>query len=207
MKGKKRNSKRQETKRQADLSSEKQRPSFLKVFHTYYDYELTKRSLRQEGVWRYHYRRSVKMMEKSLEELEKKIIRGPENSEWNKFLYFGRLFLSDIQSFEPNIPPSMREGKTHIAYREAASSIDKAFSGYFSSDAGRAGKASFTSLQGFSFADSSRRKLPADGMVQPGPAETELTRFISGSAGPLQIGKTYFLRLCLAMASLAMGIP
>ncbi|MDC7223971.1 MAG: J domain-containing protein [Spirochaetales bacterium] len=109
---------------------------FFEGVHTYYDYELTKRSLRQEGVWRYHYRKSVKLMEKALQEMEKLIFQTNVGTGWSKFLYFGNLFLGDIQSLEPNIPLSMRGSKTHIAYSEATTNIDKAFSEYFSAAPG-----------------------------------------------------------------------
>ena len=107
---------------------------FFEGVHTYYDYELTKRSLRQEGVWRYHYRRAVKMMNKAMDEWEKRTAAHPEDREEEKLLYFGRLFLADIEAPEPRIPRSMGDEKTHIAYREAVNSIDKAFSGFFSAE-------------------------------------------------------------------------
>jgi hypothetical protein len=119
-----------------DLYFSKATALFFKGVHTYYDYELTKRALRQEGVWRYHYRRSVKLIEKSLEEMEKIPQKQTSVNNWNIFIHFCHLFFDDIQSFEPNIPLSMRGSKTHIAYSEATSSIDKAFAGYFGSNPG-----------------------------------------------------------------------
>ncbi len=129
-----------ESSRESDYGStnffRKAAKLFFEGVHTYYDYELTKRSLRQEGVWKYHYRRAVKMMNKALDEWEKRITAHPEDREEEKFLYFGRLFLADIEAQEPQIPRLMGDEKTHIAYREAVNSIDKAFSGFFSAERG-----------------------------------------------------------------------
>ncbi len=115
-----------------EISLRKGATLFFTGVHIYYDYELTKRSLRQEGVWRYHYKRAIKLMEKALEHMEKHLT--PHSGHGEKFLYFGQLFLCDIQSFDPQIPLSLRGSKTHVAYREATEMIDRAFSDYFSSN-------------------------------------------------------------------------
>lgn len=120
-------------------SSKKQESSFFKKatslyfegVHIYYDYGLVKRTIRQEGVWKYHYRKSVKMMEKSLDEMEK---RFEDNVRWNVFLKFGTYFLEDIQSFEPNFPSSIRGNKIHLSYTEAVSIMEKSLTGYFGSE-------------------------------------------------------------------------
>ncbi|MDC7220870.1 MAG: DnaJ domain-containing protein [Spirochaetales bacterium] len=127
---------RKEEKRNSSDSTFFQKASalFFEGVHTYYDYELTKRSLRQEGVWRYHYRRAIRLMDKALKEMEKRISPTNRDQGWEKLIYFGELFLSDIQAFEPNIPLSLRGGETHVAYSEAAASMDKAFGGYFSAE-------------------------------------------------------------------------
>ncbi|MBN2625274.1 MAG: DnaJ domain-containing protein [Spirochaetales bacterium] len=104
---------------------------FFEGVHIYYDYELTKRSLRQEGVWRYHYRKALKFMEKSLEELQKHGLSKGGTGE--RLFSFAVLFLEDIQSFESRIPLGARGNNTHLAYRDATEKMDRSFSDYFSS--------------------------------------------------------------------------
>jgi hypothetical protein len=102
---------------------------FFEGVHTYFDYGLTKRTIRQDGVWRLHYRRAVKMMQKALDELDN---RNDGETSWDLFLNFGRCFLADIQTFDPDVPLSVRGSKIHVAYSEASRNIDKAFSEFFS---------------------------------------------------------------------------
>jgi curved DNA-binding protein CbpA len=104
---------------------------FFEGVHIYYDYELTKRSLRREGVWRYHYRKALRFMEKSLEELQKHDLSKGVAGE--RLFTFAGLFLEDIQTDEPRIPHAERGNNTCLAYRDATEKMDRAFSDYFSS--------------------------------------------------------------------------
>lgn len=102
---------------------------YLEGVMIYYDYGLTKRSIRQDGIWRFKFRKATKMMSRSLEEMEE---RCGLMREARVFMNFGENFLADIQAPDPEFPLSVRGSKTHVSYSEAVRNIDLGLAEFFS---------------------------------------------------------------------------